>query len=148
MALIVDQFGREVDAQEKPETREIAAIAIRDRWSDYPGKGLTPQKLADISLEADQGDVYRQAELFEEMEEKDAHLFSQLQKRKNAVLSFDYEIQPYSESAEDKKIAEFLEDNIYSLPKFEDGILDLLDAIGKGFAMIEPIYHIVANRSF
>ena len=71
---------------------------------------------------------------------------SELQKRKNAVLSFDYEIQPYSESAEDKKIADFCGDIIYALAKFEDVLLDLLDAIGKGFAMLEPIYQIDSKR--
>ena len=35
-----------------------------------------------------------QAELFEEMEEKDPHLFSQLQTRKNAVTGLDYEVIP------------------------------------------------------
>ena len=143
---LYDQFGREIDVGKRPEIREIAVTAIRDRWTDYPSKGLTPQKLAEILREADQGDVYRQAELFEEMEEKDTHLFSELQKRKNAVLSFDYEIQPYSESAEDKKIADFCGDIIYALAKFEDVLLDLLDAIGKGFAMLEPIYQIDSKR--
>jgi phage gp29-like protein len=140
MTLLFDQFGREIQVGKKPEMRQIAVTAVRDRWSQYPSKGLTPEKLASILVEADQGDVYRQSELFEDMEEKDTHLYAEFQKRKNAVLSFDYEIQPYSGSAEDKKIAEFLEDVLYNLPKFEDALLDLLDAIPKGFAMIEPIY--------
>ncbi|CAH8712517.1 DUF935 domain-containing protein, partial [Paenibacillus melissococcoides] len=38
-------------------------------------------RLAQIFREADAGDVLRQMELFEEMEEKDPHLFSQLQTR-------------------------------------------------------------------
>jgi phage gp29-like protein len=146
MTKLYDQFGREIKVEKKPDLREIAVTAVRDRWSDYPSQGLTPQKLAEILKEADQGDVYRQAELFEEMEEKDAHPFSELQKRKNAVLSFDYEVQPYSESAEDKKIADFCGDVIYALEKFEDSLLDLLDAIGKGFAMCEPIYQIDSKR--
>jgi phage gp29-like protein len=146
MTTLFDQFGREIQVGKKPEMRQIAVTAIRDRWSQYPSKGLTPEKLASILVEADQGDAYRQAELFEEMEEKDAHLFSEFQKRKNAVLSFDYEIQPFSESAEDKKIAEFLQDVFFNLPKFEDAMLDLLDAIPKGFALIEPIYDFLDNR--
>ena len=146
MTKLYDQFGREISPGSKPKMREIAVTAVRDRWSQYPSKGLTPQRLASIFQEADQGDVYRQSELFEDMEEKDGHLFAEFQKRKNAVLSFDYEIQPYSESAEDKKIAEFLEDMIYNLPKFEDVFLDLLDAIPKGFAMIEPIYDFENNQ--
>ena len=137
---LFDQFGREIQVEQKPEMRQIAAIAVRDRWSSYPSKGLTPEKLSKIFLEADAGDVYRQAELFEEMEEKDAHLFAELQKRKSAVLSFDYEAQPYSESAEDKKICDFISENIYALQNFEDAMLDLLDAIGKGYSMQEINY--------
>ncbi len=49
--------------------------------SSYPSQGLTPERLAAIFREADAGDVRRQAELFEEMEEKDAHLGSVLQTR-------------------------------------------------------------------
>ena len=137
---ILDQFGREIQVEKKSETREIAVTTIRDRWSSYPSKGLTPNRLAQIFLEADGGNVYRQAELFEEMEEKDAHLFSQLQTRKNAVLSFDYEIQPYSNSTEDKKIADFIGDIVYNFSSFEDAQLDLLDAIGKGYSLSEIIW--------
>jgi phage gp29-like protein len=142
MPVLLDQFGREAHIESKPETREIAVTTIRDRLSQYPSKGLTPQKLAEYFQEADQGDVYRQAEFFEEAEEKDAHLYSQLQVRKSSVLSFDYEVQPYSDSPEDKKIADFIDDTIYNLPNFEDALLDLLDAIGKGYSLEEIIWGI------
>ena len=67
----------------------MAAVAIRDvndKFSSYPSDGLTPVKLARIFKEADAGDPFRQMELFEEMESKDTHLFSQLQTRKLAGL--------------------------------------------------------------
>jgi phage gp29-like protein len=137
MIKVFNEFGREIKVEKKPEMREIAVAAVRDRWSSYPSKGLTPQRLAAIFLEADGGDIYRQAELFEEMEEKDAHLFSQFQTRKNAVLSFDYDVQPYSNSAEDKKIGDFVSENIFGLNSFEDVELDLLDAIAKGYSLAE-----------
>ena len=69
----------------RPDTREVAVAQVSDKYSEYPSNGLTPVKLAEIFREADAGDVLRQMELFEEMEEKDPHLFSQLQTRKNAV---------------------------------------------------------------
>ncbi len=147
MAILYDQFGREIEIQKKPETREIAVTAIRDRWSTYPSSGLTPQSLATIFKEADGGDIYRQAELFEEMEEKDTHLFSVLQTRKNAVLGLDYDIAPYSESAEDKKIRDFVADCIFGLNSFDDALLDLLDAIGKGYALQEILWQIDGNKA-
>ena len=67
-----------------PDMREVAVAQVSDKYSEYPSNGLTPVKLAEILREADAGDVLRQMELFEEMEEKDPHLFSQLQTRKNA----------------------------------------------------------------
>ena len=140
MATLFDQFGREIQVKSKPETREIAVTAIRDRWSGYPSSGLTPRRLADIFKEADGGDVCRQAELFEEMEEKDTHLASELQTRKNAVHGLDYEIAPWSESAEDKKIRDFVADCIFNLDTFDDAILDLLDAVGKGYSLCEILW--------
>ena len=147
MAMLFDQFGREIQVMKQPDTREIAVTAIRDRWSNYPSGGLTPQSLASIFKEADQGDVSRQAELFEEMEEKDTHLFSELQTRKNAVLGLDYDITPYSESAEDKRIRDFVADCIFGINTFDDALLDLLDAIGKGYALCEILWATDGGRA-
>ncbi|MFH2011691.1 MAG: DUF935 domain-containing protein [Pseudomonadota bacterium] len=140
--MILDQFGREIEIKKRPETREIAVTTIRDRWSSYPSEGLTPQRLSSIFKEADGGSVYRQAELFEEMEEKDTHLFSELQTRKNAVLGLDYDITAWSESAEDKKIRDFVSDCLFNVSSFEDALLDLLDSIGKGYSMLEIMWGI------
>ncbi len=54
----------------RPDTREVAVAQVSDKYSEYPSNGLTPVKLAEIFREADAGDVLRQMELFEEMEEK------------------------------------------------------------------------------
>lgn len=147
MAILYDQFGRELKVDKRPETREIAATTIRDRWSNYPSGGLTPQTLATIFKEADMGDVARQAELFEEMEEKDTHLFSELQTRKNAVHGLDYEIAPYSASAEDKRIRDFVADCISGMGSFDEAMLDLLDAIGKGYSLAELLWRIDGGRA-
>lgn len=133
--------------QYRPDTREIAVAQVTDKYSEYPSNGLTPVRLAEIFKEADAGDVLRQAELFEEMEEKDPHLFSQLQTRKNAVTGLDFEIIPFdSDDERDKEIAEFVEAQINSIEGLEDVMLDLLDAIGKGFAVSEIIWSYDAGR--
>lgn len=146
MAILYDQFGMEIKVAKRPETREVAVTTVRDRWSGYPSSGLTPQTLATIFKEADAGDVYRQAELFEEMEEKDTHLFSQLQTRKNAVLGLEYAVAPYSKSPEDKKIAKFINDVFYSLDDFDDALLDMLDSIGKGFSLMEILWDVTKSE--
>ncbi len=114
----------------------IGTVQVRDQWSTYPSQGLTPQKLAAILKEADLGHVERQVELFEEMEEKDPDLMSLLQTRKLAVQGLSYELVPASDSAEDKAIAEAVRENLDDLD-LDDPILDLLDAIAKGFAVVE-----------
>lgn len=124
----------------RPDVREIAVAQVTDKYSEYPSNGLTPVKLAEIFREADAGDVMRQMELFEEFEEKDPHLFAQLQTRKNAVTGLDYEVIPFSDDERDKEIAGFIEEQIGSIENFEDIQTDLLDAIGKGFAVSEIIW--------
>ena len=71
--------------RQRPEIREIAVQRVTDKYSEYPSNGLTPERLAGIFREADAGDVLRHMALFEDIEEKDPHLFAQLQTRKNAV---------------------------------------------------------------
>lgn len=135
----------------RPRVEEIAVAQVTDKFSEYPSNGLTPVKLAEIFREADSGDVMRQMELFEELEEKDPHLFSQLQTRKNAVTGLDFEIIPFdSDDDRDKEIAEFVESQLGSLENIEDIMIDLLDAIGKGFAVSEIMWgydegHVVVN---
>lgn len=126
--------------RKRPDTAEIAVAQVTDKYSEYPSHRLTPQKLARIFKEADTGDVLRQMELFEEFEEKDPHLFSQLQTRKNAVTGLDYEIIPFSDDQRDKEIAGFVKDIIGGIENFEDIQTDLLDAIGKGFAVSEIMW--------
>ena len=144
---LYDQFGRELKETKKPGQRDVSVVSIRDRWSQYPSDNLTPVRLAQILKEADQGDVYRQMELFEEMEEKDTHLSAELLKRKNGVNGLDFDVIPFEEGArtsahrntkkvEQDKITDFCRDVIFSMPSFEDGLFDLLDAIGKGFSCV------------
>ena len=137
--MLLDQFGRQIKTN-KPILEEIAVSGVRDRYGNYPSQGLTPQRLANIFKEADQGDISRQAELFEEMEEKDLHLAGVLQTRKLAVGGLDWDILPASESAEDKKIADAAMEMIGYLDDFEAALLDMLDAVGKGFAVQELMW--------
>lgn len=88
--------------------------------------------LARIFREADEGNVRAQMELFEEMEEKDTHLFSQMQTRKLAVTGLDWEVQPFSEDEIDKEIADFIDEQLKGIENFDEVLIDMLDAIGKG----------------
>jgi phage gp29-like protein len=148
MAVLYDQFGREIRAREqrRPETREISVAQIRDRWSTYPSSGLTPVRLAQIFKEADNGDVLRQAELFEEMEEKDAHLASQFQTRKLAVQGLGWEILPAKEGSEAKRASEFCTEVLQRID-LDDVVLDLLDALAKGYSVAEILWEIEGREA-
>ena len=136
---LLDRFGREIK-KGRPITEELAVGTVRDRYSTYPSKGLTPERLANIFREADQGSVQRQAELFEEMEEKDTHLHGILGTRKLAVTGLPWEIQPATDSAEDKKIAEAAREAFDYIEDLDSDLMDILDATGKGFSVCELIW--------
>ena len=145
--MIYDAFGRTVKPIRYPETKEVAVTSIRDIWSSYPSKGLTPSELANIFRQADEGDIYRQMELFEEMEEKDPRLFSVFQTRKQALIGLSWEIIPASEDKRDIQIAEKVKEELENIPKFYEVMLDLLDAIGKGFAVSEIIWDVKKEKA-
>ena len=147
--MIYDAFGRsEIQPREakRPETREISTVTIRDRWSTYPSRGLTPTRLAAIFKAADAGDVLRQAELFEEIEEKDPHIFSQFQTRKLAVQGLGWEIDPAGEDAQASKTADFCREALNALD-LDEIFLDMLDALAKGYSMNEILWDASGNRA-
>jgi phage gp29-like protein len=131
-------FDPEVDTGIlRPVRARIAAGDVNDKYSTYPSNGLTPKKLARILRAADAGDVSEQMELFEEMEEKDTHLFSQLQTRKLAVTGLDWEVQPFGDTELDKLVADFISGQLRGIENLDDVFLDMLDAIGKGVSVME-----------
>ncbi|MHC1727948.1 MAG: DUF935 domain-containing protein [Syntrophobacteraceae bacterium] len=144
MIQLYDQFQRPIPNTRsiRPDVREISVASVRDRWSSYPSSGLTPEKLARIFRQADSGDVYRQAELFEEMEEKDAHLASQFQIRKLAVQGLGWEVGPAQDSGQARETALFCRSFLQGLADFDEHILDLLDALAKGYSMMEIFWEV------
>ena len=113
---------------------------VNDKFSEHPSEGLNPKRLARILKEANEGNVRSQMELFEDIEEKDAHLFSQLQTRKLAVTGLEWEVQPFSDDARDKEIADFIENELKQIEDLESVFIDLLDAIGKGISIMEIVW--------
>lgn len=139
MSVLVDQFGRPFPPAKRPETRELGVVSIRDRWSSYPSAGLTPPRLAAIFQAADVGDVYRQAELFEEMEEKDGHLLSVMQTRRLAVLGLEWQVEAASDAPEDAKIADFCREHLEDL-ELDALMTHLLGAVGHGYGAAEILW--------
>jgi phage gp29-like protein len=142
---ILDAYGKKAK-RGTPVLREIGTGTVRDMYSSYPSHGLTPDRLASILREADQGNLLRQAELFEEMEEKDAHLGSVLQTRKLAVSGLDWEVVAAGKGGQEKETADFIKDAISRIGNWDSALLDLLDAVGKGFSVSELMWEVSGGR--
>ena len=99
---------------------------------------LDPARLARAFAAADQGFITEQAALFELVEEQDAHVFSELSKRRRSVTGLGWQLTP-PEDATQPEIdrTEELADILRGIPRFEDAQYDMTDAIGKGLSMQE-----------
>lgn len=138
MSIIVDQHGKPIQREQlrQPQTAHMALL--HGEYENHPSRGLTPSKLASILQRAERGDLVAQHELFQDMEEKDAHLFSEMQKRRLALQTLDWEIVPPRDATpEEKKLADYVRDALGAMNDLEDVIFDMTDAIGHGYAPLE-----------
>lgn len=111
---------------------------LHRQFADHPSKGLTPSKLATILLEAEQGDMIAQAELYMDMREKDTHIDAEMHKREMSVKKLDWKLNPPRDASEaEKKNTKLLEDLIRDELDMGSIRMDALDAIGHGYSCIE-----------
>lgn len=137
---ILDQFGHKFETSqtvlEEAQTSRLASL--HQEFATHPVRGLTPQKLARILGQAEQGDIVEQHNLFMDIEEKDAHVFAEMSKRRRVLLGLEYSIvPPPNADKKEEANAEFLKEVITDIPDFEDIILDATDGIGHGFSCLE-----------
>ncbi|MCC7546179.1 MAG: DUF935 domain-containing protein [Burkholderiales bacterium] len=139
---ILDQFGRPIDTGILREPQSARVASLHQMFAGHPSRGLTPQKLARILDDAEGGSIIDQADLGEDMEEKDAHILAELSKRKRALLTLDWDvIAPEGADASAGRLADHAKEMLAAIPDIEDVMLDALDAIGKGFACLEIDWH-------
>jgi phage gp29-like protein len=134
---LLDQFGRPWRQEKQPEKRPLAAAPILDSIREYVSGGLTPKKLSSLLKAADAGDVSHQAELFDQMEEKDAHLLGEAEKRRNAILDVEFQVEPASDDKRDADVAEFVQEYFDNTTDWDDTLVTLQDSVGKGFSALE-----------
>lgn len=135
---IVDIHGKPFEQHILREQQTARLSQLHEEYADHPSSGLTPPRLASILRAAEQGDIQAQCELFQDMEEKDAHLLAEIGKRRRALTTVDWAVvSPRNPSAVEQAEADWLNEVLQDLPDFEDLLFDMLDAIGKGFAGIE-----------
>ncbi len=121
---------------------EIAAPArtsVRTIQSGHPAQGLTPQRLARLLRDAEDGDAIAYYELAEEMEEKDLHYFGVLRTRKLVVAGLPITVEAADDSAEAQKDKALIETWV-KRDMLQLELFDMLDAIGKGVSTTEMVW--------
>ncbi len=135
---LLDQFGNPIRKQQLTKLQaEPGITGVRNAFAHSVASGLTPVRLAQILLAANDGDLDAYLVLAEEMEERDPHYSSVLGVRKRAVSGITPIVKPASEDKKDVDIAKAVEQHIAEHSGFSDLVEDMLDALGKGFSAIE-----------
>ena len=137
MVGITDQYGRPIKRQELGKQVAGPTIGgVRPVISGHPADGLTPRRLARIHRAAAEGDPLAYFELAEDIEERDLHYLGVLSTRKRSVAQLPITVKAASDDADHKKHAElvqsWIDDEI-----LQAALFDMLDAIGKGFSVME-----------
>ena len=124
-------------------TRERAKpshVGLRRSWRyETIASGLTPERLASVLRDADEGDPRDFLTLAQEMEERDLHYGSVLATRKRAVARLRAVVESASDDAKDLEIADAVR-MLVSRPPFRGMLTDALDALGKGYALVEIVW--------
>lgn len=137
---LLDQFGRPIRRRELLE--EIAApstTGVRQIISGHPAQGMTPGRLGALLREAEAGEATAYLELAEEMEEKDLHYAGVLGVRKRAVRSLEIHVEPGGEAPLDEEAAVLVRE-VLEGDGVRDDLVDVLDAIGKGYSVTEILW--------
>lgn len=142
--MIVDQHGQPIDlkAIREPQTEDEQLAQTRQfmrEWDNHPGRGLTPARLNAILQEAEQGNWLRQVELADDMEERETQIYAEISKRKGALLTLAWDIEPPEDaSPAEKKVADQVREWLRAVPQWRETVLfELMDAVLKGFKAIE-----------
>lgn len=140
-------------ADKRPASGVLVGRGPQDRFRDYPADGLTPQRMVAIFREADSGSPAAQMALYEQMEEKDAHLYSVANTRRLAITGLPWEIVSAAEMpgwgtgrtrGVDQKAAdaaaEFCDAALREAAGFDEALAHLSLALGRNIAVAELVW--------
>jgi len=139
LATFKQLFGRSAKPENPPDLASIAAVraSADSRVTDLLG----PEKLAHILRSAREGEITAYLELAEAMEERDLHYYSLLQTRKLGVTGAPWIVEGLKgKDGKPDPIAAALQREVIDTPAFRFWVADALDALGKGFAVSQPVW--------
>ena len=139
-------------AASRPKTGQVVYPRAEDSVRDYPSAGLTPSRLTAILQEADDGSLSTPMQLFEEMEEKDAHLFSVANTRRLALTGLDWQVISAADVREggDRRPADeaaaYCREVFYGLEAFDEVLQHVALAIGRNISIAEIVWDVVEGE--
>lgn len=139
---LLDQNGKPYP--KTPATKrsaEASVTGLREQTYAPVTRGITPDRMASILDAAAQGEITEFLSMAEEMEEKDLHFFSLLSTRKLAITGAPRNVEPFDESPRAKEISDLCAKHVVNTPEFAGLLFDLLDALSKGFAAVQPVWN-------
>jgi phage gp29-like protein len=134
----------------RPRPGILLSKRKEDVLRDYPADGLTPQRLIAVLREADRGSLSASMDLFEQMEEKDAHLFSVANTRRLAVTGLAWEVVSAADTPgwsvirgqrRDRALADeaaaYCNEVLRHVRGFEESLVHLSLALGRNISLVE-----------
>lgn len=146
VATLYDHDGRKIKISELKEELIDPGVAWIRRGSYSVASSLTPSRLGMLLRQAADGNHDAYLTLAEEIEERELHYRSVLSTRRLAVSGAPVEVQAADDSAKAKEIADAVRRDLTENDAFVDLLFDLLDGLGKGFAVSEILWNTEGKR--
>lgn len=138
---IVDHNGQPIQSGSLAEPQTSNVGWLEREFEDHPARGLTPQRLGQIMVNAENRDLAGQLDLADDIAERDGHAYAELEKRSLAVAALDWDLQePDGATAAEKSQTAQLRDLIKGIADFEDVLLEMMGAVLKGFSAHELLW--------
>lgn len=146
---------------QRPRVGQVIVPRAEDSVRDYPSAGLTPSRLAAVLREADDGSLSTAMQLFEEMEEKDAHLYSVANTRRLALTGLEWQVlapdqvnssTPRRDNAHidianlKDEVAGYCRAVLGRLDRFDEALQHLSLAIGRNISIVEIVWDEVGGE--
>ena len=132
-----DKIEKSQALTEQQTDNTAMSAQLHREFADHPTKGLTPARLYQILESAEQGDLKAQSELFEDMEEKDPQIGSDLAKRRQLAAELEWQIVPPDNATRAEKMAADQAAEAFDGIEVEDLVIEMGSGIGHGWANLE-----------
>lgn len=136
------------NGNDRPKPGQVIVPRAEDSVRDYPSAGLTPSRLTAILAEADDGSLSTAMQLFEEMEEKDAHLFAVANTRRLALTGLEWQVVSGADVHDGvdrnraDEAAAYCREMLIGLDHLDEVLQHLSLAVGRNIAIAEIVWDV------